>query len=178
MVTALEEQPPEYQALFAAARPRRVRIRLVPRILLSVLPIAGVLLAYFGILEVLTFRELGVDSSSIIDLALGFFFSLLMIGASVVVFRTVLRDKKLLRNGELAVGTVTHQELVRGRKSTWRRVRYQFNDASGQLYQGTGRDYSHRLRVEMTVPVFYEAKDSETNITLCTASCELKPSNG
>jgi hypothetical protein len=69
---------------------------------------------------------------------------------------------------------VTYQELVRGRKATWSQVRYRFNDASGQLYQGTGRDYSRRLRVEMTVPVFYDAKDPEKNVSIRTAVCELK----
>jgi hypothetical protein len=177
-MATIEEQSSEYRSLFDAPRPRQVRIRTAPKILLGTLPIAAMLLIYFGILELLTFRELGANLTSIFYVVFNFFASPIMIAVSIVTFGRVRRDKKLLKNGELAVGTVTYQELVRGRKSTWSQVRYRFNDASGQLYQDTGRDYSRRLRVEMTVPVFYDAKDPETNVALCTASCRLKRSNG
>ena len=83
-----------------------------------------------------------------------------------------------MRNGELVVAVVTHQRLVevRGRSGTRKRnrVRYRFKDASGQLYQGTGTDYSRRLRADMTVPVFYDPTDPERNVAICTASCELE----
>ena len=54
------------------------------------------------------------------------------------------------------------------------RIRYRFNDPAGQLFQGTGIDYSQRLRVDMTVPVFYKPENPDKNVSLCTAICELR----
>jgi hypothetical protein len=131
----IEEQSSEYRSLFAAPRPRQVRIRTAPKILLGTLPIAAILLIYFGILELLTFRELGANSSSIFDVAFNFFASPIMIAVSIVTFRRVRRDRKLLREGELAVGSVTHREVVKGGRTTKSRVRYRFKDRCGQLFQ-------------------------------------------
>jgi hypothetical protein len=103
-MATIEEQSSEYRYLFDVPRPRQVRIRTVPKILLGTLPIAAMLLIYFGILELLTFRELGVNLSSIFYVVSNFFASPIMIAVSIVTFGRVRRDKKLLRNGELAVG--------------------------------------------------------------------------
>jgi len=108
-----------------------------------------------------------------------FILAAILIVASCAIFRMVRRDRQLLRNGELAAGVVTHQKIVegvggRGGRRKQSRVRYRFKDASGQLFQGTGIDYSRRLHVEMTVPVFYNPGDPEKNVAICTAICELR----
>lgn len=150
-----------------------MRIRPVPKILLATLPISAMLLIFFGIRELATIQEVPASSSSVTDVILNFLFSPIMIAASIVTFWKVRRDRKLLRDGELAVGIVTHQELVKGR-TTNSRVRYRFNDASGQLYQGKGWDRSFKLKPAMSVIVFYDSKHPGKNILTSTAICELR----
>jgi hypothetical protein len=172
------EQEGHYRRLFEAPRPRSVRIKTLNCIWLVAFPGAAVLVIYFGVQEALRLRQLGTDSALSVGAMFDFVFSAVMLTASSVIFWIVRRDKKLLKDGELAVGVVTHQKLVktggRGGRRTQSKVRYRFKDSSGQLYQGTGTDHSRDLRVEMTVPVFYDPEDPDKNVALCTASCELR----
>jgi hypothetical protein len=172
MATTEEQKCGQYQYLFEVPRPRRVRIKALNGIVLVASPAAAMLMIYFG-------SQLSANSLSDVGAMFEFVFSAVMIGAGGATFWIVRRDKKLLRDGELAVGVVTHQKLVksgsgRGGRRTQSKVRYRFKDSSGQLYQGTGTDYSRDLRVEMTVPVFFNPENPEKNVTLCTASCELQ----
>lgn len=135
---------------------------------------------YFSATEILDLPKPRINSSQLVDLVLGLVFAAILLIAGCVVALKVRRDRELMRNGELVVAVVTHQRLaeVRGRPGTRKRsrVRYRFKDPSGQLYQGTGTDYSRRLRVDTTVPVFYDPTDPERNVAVCTGSCELEES--
>ena len=177
----MKEQPfAQYQNLFETSRPRAVRIRTLNRIALVAFPLAGVVLLYLNATEILNLPQPRINSSRIVGVMLGLVFAAILLVAGCVTAWRVRRDRELMRNGELVVAVVTHQRLVelRGRRGTKKksRVRYRFKDPSGQLYQGTGTDYSRRLRVDMTVPVFYDSSDPERNVAICTASCELEES--
>ncbi len=179
MATIEEQQSAQYQSLFRASKPRRVRIKAFTQITLGAFPIAAIILMYFGVVEILNRGQPGPHLSPIMVVVFNFLFPAILLVVSGMTFCTARRDRDLMREGELALGVVTHQKLVevrggRGGRRTKSRVRYRFKDASGQLYQGTGTDYSRRLRVEMTVPVFYDPKDPERNVAICTATCELE----
>lgn len=168
----------QYQSLFEAPKPRSVRIRVSDRIALIAFPVVGAILLYFNATEIVDTPQPRINSPQIVGLVLGLVFAAILLVAGCVTAWKVRRDKKLMRNGELVVAVVTHQSLVevragRGGRKKKSRVRYRFNDPSGQPYQGTGTDYSRRLRVDMTVPVFYDPTDPEKNVAICTASCEL-----
>ena len=180
-MATMKEQPfAQYQSLFEASKPRSVRIRAFNRIILITFPVAGVVLFYFNATEIVDIPQPRINSSEIVGVVLGLVFAAILLVAGCVAAWRVRRDKKLMRNGELVVAMVTHQRLIevrgRGGRKKRSRVRYRFKDASGQLYQGTGTDYSRRLRVDMTVPVFYNPTDPERNVAICTASCELEES--
>jgi|SRR5690242_9890255 len=177
-----KEQPfAQYQSLFEASKPRSVRIRTFDRIILITFPVAGLILFYFNATEILGLPQPRTSSSQIVDALLGLLFAAILLVVGCVTAWKVRLDKKLMRNGELVMAVVTHQRLVkaqsgRGGKKKRSRVRYRFKDPSGQLYQGTGNDHSRRLRVDMTVPVFYDPTNPERNVAICTASCELEES--
>jgi hypothetical protein len=102
-----------------------------------------------------------------------------MIAISSATYWKVRRDKALLRDGDLAIGVVTHQKLVamgggRGGRRKQSRIRYRFKDPAGQLFQGTGTDDSQRLEANMAVPVFYKPENPEKNVSICTAVCVLR----
>jgi hypothetical protein len=179
VATIDQQRPGNYDLLFGAPRPRRVRVRTIPRIVSVVFPVAAVFLIFFGVQERYDSRQLGAQPSLFNNVVFNFIFPTILIVESIVIFRMVRRDGELLRNGELAMGVVTHQKIVevhggRGGRRKRSRVRYRFKDESGQLFQGTGTDYSRRLRVDMTVPVFYNPENPEKNVAMCTAICELR----
>jgi hypothetical protein len=104
---------------------------------------------------------------------LDFIFPSLMIIVASVTLWMVIRDRILLKNGELAVAVVTQQELF-GRHKSSSRIRYRFTSSSGEIFQGAGTDYSRRVRVDTTVPVFYKPENPKMNVALCAATCELR----
>lgn len=168
-----------YKFLFGLRRPRRVHIRAGSWIILGALPLASVFLVCAGVQNIRASQALGVQISARDPVIFEFGLPTILTIISGVTFWMVRRDRALLRDGELALGVVTHQNLVevrgsRGGSRTQSRVRYRFKDASGQLYQGTGTDSSKELRVDMTVPVFYKREDPSKNISFYTAICELR----
>lgn len=174
----MKEQPfAPYQNLFEASKPRAVRIRALNRIALVAFPLTGVVLVYLNATEILNLPRPRISAPQIVGFVLGLVLAAILLIAGCVTAYKVRRDRELMRNGELVVAVVTHQRLVQmqGRRGTKKRsrVRYRFKDPSGQLYQGTGTDYSRKLRVDMAVPVFYDPTDPERNVSVCTASCEL-----
>ena len=179
METAEQQQSGRYEFLLGAPRPRRVRIKAVTRIILGALRLASMMLIYAGLQTMRASHQIGAHLSPFDPVVFEFFIPTILIAISSVTFWMLRRDKALLRDGELALGVVTHQKLVevrggRGGRRKQSRVRYRFKDASGQLFQGTGTDYSRRLRVDMTVPVFYRPENPEKNVSICTAMCELR----
>jgi hypothetical protein len=179
MEAAEQQKSGRYEFLLGAPRPRRVRIKAVTRIILGALPLASMILIYAGMQTMHVSHQIGAHLSPLDPVVFEFFVPTILIAISSVTFWIVRRDKALLRDGELALGIVTHQKLVevrggRGGRRKQSRVRYRFKDASGQLFQGTGTDYSGRLRVDMTVPVFYKPENPEKNVSICTAMCELR----
>jgi hypothetical protein len=180
-MTAMElQQAGNYHSLFDVTRPRSVRIRASPRIILAVYPLVSVFLVYFGARGIHSLHQIRADLSLFNGKSFLLIFAAVLIASSAATLWAVRRDLILLRDGELAVGVVTHQRLVyvggggRGGRRKQSRVRYRFKDASGQMFQGTGRDPDRRLRVDMTVPIFYKSKDPEKNVAICAATCELK----
>jgi hypothetical protein len=151
----------------------------VPRIILLAFPIASALLIFSSLHESRSSEEIGAGKTFFSSGWLEIIFATVMIGVSVVMYMKIRRDRALLRDGELAIGVVTHQKLVavrggRGGRRFQSKVRYAFKDASGELFQGTGTDDSRILHVDSTVPVFYNRTNPAKNVTLCTAVCELR----
>jgi hypothetical protein len=178
METREQKLSPSYEYIFSLSKPRRVHVKAVTRIILGALPLASVFLIYAGVQTMRASDQIGTHLSPLDPVVFEFVFPAILIAISSATFWTVRRDKALLRDGELAIGVVTHQKLIavrggRGGRRKQSRVRYRYKDAPGQLFQGTGTDYSRGLRVDMTVPVFYKPEDPEKNVSICTAICEL-----
>ncbi|SRR5260370_28616115 len=168
-----------YESILGLPRPRRVHVKAVSWIVIGSLPLASVFLFYAGVQAVRSLHQLGTHSSPIAPVVFEFIFPAILIAISSGTYWKVRRDMALLRDGELTIGVVTHQKLVavaggRGGRRKQSRIRYRFKDPAGQLFQGTGTDHSRRLRVDMTVPVFYKPGDPEKNVSICTAVCELR----
>jgi hypothetical protein len=168
-----------YESILKLPRPRRVHVKAIGWIILGSLPPASVFMIYAGVQTIRPLHQIGAYSSTPVPAIFAFVFAAILIAISSATYWKVRRDRALLRGGELAIGVVTHQKWVavrggRGGTRKQSRVRYRFKDPAGELFQGTGTDYSRRLRVDMTVPVFYKLEDPEKNVSICTAVCELR----
>ncbi len=179
METEQERLHPSYEYIFSLPKPRRVQANAVTLIIIGSLPVVCIFLIYSGLQTYLRLRQVGAKPSLLYPAILGLLVPAILVGISSYTLWKFRRDMALLRYGELAIGVVTHQKLVRvggrGGRRTQSRIRYRFKDPAGQLFQGTGVDNSKELLVNMTVPVFYKAEDPEQNVSICTAVCELKP---
>ena len=171
-----EQQPfDHYGFIYELPKPRRVRVNLLAKVVVVALPLASVFQIYSGIQVLRASRQIGKHSPSLDAVLSEFFIPVILLTVSAIIVWTVQRDKALLRDGALAAGEVTHQkETLTSRRRKQSSVRYRFNDASGQMFQGTGTDNSRELRVGMTVPVFYNLRNPERNVAICSAWCELR----
>jgi len=173
-----ERQPfDHYGFIYGLRTPRRVRTGLLHQVLIGALPVASAFLICAGAQQLRASHQIGMHRSSFDPAYFEILAPAILILISGITLWGVRRDTALLRDGELVAGLVTHQKLVpsggrRNRKVS--RVRYRFNDPSGQMFQNTGRDNTGKLRVHMTVPVFYDPKDPERNVAICSACCELR----
>jgi hypothetical protein len=173
-----EPQPfDHYGFIYELPTPRRVRVALLYQVLIGALPVVSVLLIYAGMQQLRASRQIGMHWSFLDPAYFEIFAPAILILISAITFLGVRRDIALLRDGATAEGVVTHQKLVaagvRGNRRV-NRVRYRFNDSSGQMFQNTGQDNTGKLLVDMTVPVFYDPKNPDRNVAISSACCELR----
>jgi hypothetical protein len=77
-------------------------------------------------------------------------------------WRAMARERDLVANGTVANARVVSQWRSRNGYS----IEYEFQDSSGTSQRKITFDYSRRLQVGMTVPVFY---DAQKQVAQCTA---------
>lgn len=174
-----QQQPfDRYGFIYELPTPRRVRVSLLHQVLIGALPVASLFLIYAGVHGLHASRQIGARESFLDPAYFEIFVPAILLVVSAATLWRVRRDIALLRDGALAAGVVTHQKLVTagGRLGglVKSRFRYRFKNASEQLFQGTGTDKSRKLSVGMTVPVFFDPKDPDRNVAICSATCELR----
>jgi hypothetical protein len=179
MKTMDEEASSSYEHLLSIPKPRRVRVSPVILIIVGSLPIASAFLVYSGVQTIRSLQQIGKHASLLYPAAVEFIFPAILLAVSSAIYWKLQRDVTLLRHGDLAIGSVTHQKWIevrggRGGRRKQSRIRYRFKDPAGQLFQGTGTDHTKRLLVDMPVPVFYNTANPEKNVSICTAFCELR----
>lgn len=156
-----------YQKLWAINKPRQVRFKTVARVISIAFPISLFVMAYFGFLIL---RSGSVVFSDIaVPIAVGLVWSII----GITTIRDALRDRKLLAEGDLAIGRVTHQELSGG-KNRRSKIRYEFKDLTGRIIKGEATDDLRGLYEDMETPIFYNPSDPSENVVLAACSCELK----
>jgi hypothetical protein len=163
METRDEQLSSTYEYILSVPKPRRVQANPMILIIIGSLPIASVFLIYSGVQTIRTPQQISSQVSLLYPVVVGFISPVILLAISGATYWKLRRDAALLRDGELAIGIVTHQKLIavrggRGGRRPQSRIRYRFKDPAGQLFQGTGTDHSRKLQVNMAVPVFYNRK--------------------
>ena len=85
-----------------------------------------------------------------------------------------LPNGKLLREGELVVGRVIHQETFSGSRDTWTVIFYAFADGANRGFIGKGRDYSDSLAHGAPVVVYYDPLNPERNVAMECSRLSVK----
>jgi hypothetical protein len=147
-------------------KPRRVRLKQLPRVISIAFPLSTILVA-------ILVYEMARLSSKLENLAPLLIFTLIWSVIGIMTIRTARRDRRLLSEGEFAEAVVTSQELTGGkhRRST---IRYQFRSTAGLLVEGQGTDDSRSIYEDMQIAVFYDSAHPSENVALPCASCELE----
>jgi len=157
------------EQLRALPKPRIVVFKLVPRILSYLFPLSWV----FGIVFVFTiFRERGLTPVAFSEWLPFLLMGVIWSGVCIVFIWNAIKDRRLLAEGEIAMGTVIHQRRS-GRKHQTSRIYYEFRDSTGRKIQSDTTDDSRTLYEEMETPVFYSPLDPYKNIPLVCADCRL-----
>ncbi len=147
--------------------PRQVRFKPVPRIISIAFPISVIAGVYWAF----RLARTGIAMSSDLLVLLGA--ATVWSAIAITSIRRAIRDRKLLAEGNLAIGVVTRQYLTGG-KHQRSEIQYEFKDAAGRTHLRSATDDSRTLYEEMETPVFYSSAKPEVSVPLATASCELK----
>jgi hypothetical protein len=102
-------------------------------------------------------------------------FGLILLIALIAIMRSVIRDRRLLSDGEIAIATVTEQTFTGG-ESKGSKINYEFKDVAGKTYSGSATDRTQTLYEEMQTPVFYDPLNPAQNVPLVAAMYKLAES--
>jgi hypothetical protein len=103
---------------------------------------------------------------------IAFYSALLLPFLPVMFSRGMGREKELIRNGEVAVATVTstsNSSSQVNRNDDVRTVQFQFRDKHGGLVEGTSVDSTLLLREQSAMLVFYDSDDTTQHVAQCAA---------
>jgi hypothetical protein len=160
-----------YERLRTVRRPRAVRMKTSMRIFagVSVIVFASVTYAVFLVAERGGTGQLKTSLPNALPLAM---FGLTWSIVAFTMFRSVVRDRSLLTEGEITIGTVTLQSYAGG-ESRESRIEYQFKDGGGRIFSGKCADKTRKLFEEMQTPVFYDPTNPAKNVALAGATYDV-----
>jgi hypothetical protein len=155
----------------ALGKPRRTKLNTSSRFVCGVI-VAMVLVALFALANMVdpTYSKPDtanafMNSSSLLV------FGLIVSAVGGVAIRAILRDRRLLQNGDAAVAVITSQmESGRDQDSY---VSYEFEDAAGMVVTDDCKDSTRRLCKDMRMVVLYDPEDSNKSVTLANATVTL-----
>jgi hypothetical protein len=160
----------ERSFLQTAPKPRAVQFKASAQIFSIAFPASWIIFGYWA--YQITRAPLTVKTFSD-NVAPFLFFAVIWSFICIGTISEAHKDRHLLANGDVAVATITSQELVGGRQKR-SEITYNFRDRSGRIHFGKATDDSRTLYEEMQTPVFYDPQKTQKNVLLVTASCELK----
>ena len=138
--------------ILALGKPRRTKLNMPFR-------------AIFVVTILVVIYSLAIGPSSLLV------FALILGAIGVLALRAILRDRKLLQNGDVAIAVITSQ-MERGRdRDSY--ICYQFEDPAGGLVTGDCRDGTRKFCKDMQTVVLFNPEAPSENVTLANATVTL-----
>ena len=101
-------------------------------------------------------------------------FILLPLAFLALAFSISVRDKRLVREGEISIGKVI--DVRRGRRG--RTVTYEFPDRSGRLVTASSPDNTRKISAGMAIPIFSKTENPQRDQNaLCGSFYEVADSS-
>jgi membrane protein implicated in regulation of membrane protease activity len=129
-------------------------------------------LTWFGVSEIAT-KGLSISFSTLVALVM------LSIVAHTTFYgvRRELLDRRLLMNGDSAVGKVLMQEMV-GHRTKVSEIQYEFNDHDGNRWHGSGEDTTREYFTGAPIVIIYEPSDPSRSVAVCTTGWRIRTADG
>lgn len=164
------DSTPSYERLLMLSRPRAIRLKTWNRIFAAAYPI-GFVAVVTAILVIVERGGAKANFSALPNVISFAMFGLIWAIMAARMFRSMLRDRILLSEGEIAVATVISQWFAGG-ESRNSRITYEFKDTAGRMFSGRCTDRTRKLFEEMQAPVFYDPVNPGKNVALAGATYE------
>jgi hypothetical protein len=161
-----------FERLRMVGRPRAIRLKTSMRIFIAVYAILFGSLCYGAFLVAERGRTAPGSTNPLPNVIWLAMFGLIWSLIAFSMFRSILRDRALLTDGEVALGTVTAQSYAGG-ENRESRIVYEFKDAAGRTISGKCSDRTRKLFEEMQTPIFYDATSPDRNVALAGATYDL-----
>ena len=84
--------------------------------------------------------------------------------------RLLVRDRRLLSEGEVAIAVVNAQSFTGGENKS-SKITYEFKDIAGRTCTGSGTDQTRTLFEDMRTPVFYDSRQTRVTTSPWSAQC-------
>jgi len=169
----LRERTAALERVRSMPRPRRVRLKIVPRIISVLFPLSWVFILFFGFQF---FGSNGQNTGAFPDNGL-LLFAVLVPAAWTALCVWILgrarRDRRLLTDGEVSRATISSQWMA-GSRHPVSKIAYSFHDAAGRPVQSEVTDTSRSLYEQMEVWAFYDPLNSARHVLAPCAYCELQ----
>lgn len=162
---------PSFDRMLLTPRPRPLKMKSTGYVFLTSLVMALVGLAAPLAWFVRNGRSRPQASNDVSNLVSFAVFGLILLISFSLVLRSMLRDRRLLAEGEIAIATVTAQSF--NGKGKGSKIKYEFKDVAGRGYAGSATDQTQTLYEEMETPVFYNPMNPAENVALVSAMYKL-----
>jgi hypothetical protein len=167
------ERTAALEQLRALPKPRRVRMRIVPRIISLLFPLSWVFIVFVAY-QLLA--DNGQTGAVFPDNGLLLILLLVPAGWTAICVWTLARarrDRRLLAEGEVTLATIISQWMA-GSRHPLSKVAYEFKDSAGHIVQSEVTDSSRSLYEQMQTWIFYDPLNSEKQVLEPNAYCQLQ----
>jgi hypothetical protein len=167
---AAKEKSEQYEFLISLPPPRPVRLsRRGKRLLGTLLLFAVGMEAFLGWNFYGVWQRLSVAPNARGGEVLLICFMILVAGLPFFIRRGMVRDKNLMENGAVAIGRVIEQRRLKNASM----ITYEFKDGSGRMVTSSGNDLTRSFFPEMSVPVFFDTRNSKHSVAACSSFFEI-----
>ena len=157
-----------YATLTQLPRPRRVRMSHQGKINVTMISIA--LMIFAGALVAMVVIQPASGGSFTPPRPVIYLLPLGLVAAiAFVMRRSLVQQRWLLAEGEIAMALVTKQWAARNGHG----IRYEFTTPEGEAFSRMTTDYARQLLAGMSVPIFYDPEEPKKQVALCAAFYEL-----
>ena len=163
-----------YERLLALPKPRRTKLKTDPVVVSTAFIALGLTVLLVAVATMSKSATGANTRNSSANMPIFLLFGLAFFGLAVVTAKDLIRDRKLLANGDVALAVITRQRVAGGARQTkMSYIEFEFKDLAGRMITGKDKDESKKLYENMQTLVFYNPDNPSENVVLMNAGAIL-----